>query len=337
MWSARTGVRVVVLLTALAAVWATSVVEAAPIGMLKQFKIPTANSGPRGITQGSDGNVWFTEGNARNIGRATPKGAITEFSVAAMCNCFPNGDITQGPNNVLYFTTDDNTLGRITTSGQVVLPAAVNPSLSAANGEGIAAHGTDVWYAGFNTNSIWRFNTLTSAFTEFVPPTAGSDPYDVAVDASGNVWFTEQLGQIGRIDGATINMAHPVITERAIPNFPRQITIATDGSVWVTERFSNPSTNPPHVGRLDPTTNVFTEFPLPAGSGPEGIAAAPDGSVWVTESDSGSTVRLTAAGGIVAQGPTVAGSQPFGITVAPNGNPWWAELSANKIAELILR
>src|SRR6185437_9223822 len=35
---------------------------AAPVGALKQFKVPAANSQPRAITNGSDGNRWFTEG-----------------------------------------------------------------------------------------------------------------------------------------------------------------------------------------------------------------------------------------------------------------------------------
>jgi len=34
----------------------------APIGTLKQFRVPTRNSSPLDITQGSDGNFWFTEG-----------------------------------------------------------------------------------------------------------------------------------------------------------------------------------------------------------------------------------------------------------------------------------
>src|SRR5262245_18285042 len=49
---------------------------AAPIGMLKQFKVPTANSQPRAITNGSDGNRWFTESDVNNnfakIARITP-------------------------------------------------------------------------------------------------------------------------------------------------------------------------------------------------------------------------------------------------------------------------
>ena len=38
--------------------------QAAPIGTLKQFKVPTASSEPRAIANGSDGNRWFTEGTS---------------------------------------------------------------------------------------------------------------------------------------------------------------------------------------------------------------------------------------------------------------------------------
>jgi hypothetical protein len=38
-----------------------SAAQAAPVGMLKQFRVPTADSEPRYITVGSDGNLWFTE------------------------------------------------------------------------------------------------------------------------------------------------------------------------------------------------------------------------------------------------------------------------------------
>src|SRR5262245_14721624 len=57
-----------------------AIAYAAPIGALKQFRVPTRNSSPLDITQGSDGNFWFTEGNVlppqpfgdHNVGRITP-------------------------------------------------------------------------------------------------------------------------------------------------------------------------------------------------------------------------------------------------------------------------
>ena len=319
--------RLALLTAGLAALW-ISVAQAAPIGTLKQFRVPTANSSPFHVTVGSDGNVWFTEGfvnppqgQNHNVGRITPAGAITEFLVCL--SCFPNG-IVQGPNNILYFTKSDPALGCITTAGQV-LPDVVVPN-SLANGNGIAARGDDIWFAAFNTNSIWRYNTLSGAFTEFPVPTPAATPYDVAVDANGIVWFTEfHANQIGRLVPAT-----GTITETPVTGSPRGIAIAVDGSVWFTERFND------NVGRLNPATNQVTLFPLAAGAGPEGIAAAPDGSVWFSQSNLGNVARLTAAG-VFSEGRGVKGSEPFGITIAPDRNPWYAELSANRIAVLQLR
>ena len=37
-------------------------------------------SGPRGITAGPDGNIWFAEDGGNRIGRITPAGVVTEFS-----------------------------------------------------------------------------------------------------------------------------------------------------------------------------------------------------------------------------------------------------------------
>ena len=174
---------------------------AAPVGGLKQFRIPTAGSDPKHIALGSDGNFWFTEGFVRsqvsghNIGRITPAGAITEFLVCDFC--FPN-DIVQGPNGILYFTKSDPSLGRITTSGQL-LSDVILPNTSAI-GNGLAAQGDNIWITDFNNNSLWRYRISTGQFTQFPVPTPGANPYDVAVDASGIVWFTEfNANQIGRL------------------------------------------------------------------------------------------------------------------------------------------
>ena len=40
-----------------------SAAQAAPVGALKQFRVPTDNSQPRYIAEGIDDNFWFTEGN----------------------------------------------------------------------------------------------------------------------------------------------------------------------------------------------------------------------------------------------------------------------------------
>ena len=59
-----------------------------PAGVVTEFTIPTANSGPIGIAAGSDGNLWFAESNASKVGRIVPSQAsagtsngITEFTI----------------------------------------------------------------------------------------------------------------------------------------------------------------------------------------------------------------------------------------------------------------
>jgi len=307
-----------------------SVAQAAPIGTLKQFRVRTANANPKEITQGSDGNFWFTESHVQppqsenhHVGRITPAGDVTEFLVCQFC--FPN-DIVQGPGGVLYFTKSDPGLGRITTDG-VVLPDVVPPNTS-ANGNGVTVSGSGVFFAAFNTNSIWRYDTASGAFTEFPIPTAGSIPSDVATAADGAVWFSESgANKLGRLDPTS-----GAVTEFALPggpNGPRGVAIATDGKVWFTKRFDHT------VGFLDPATSAVTEFAL-ASTGPEGIAAAAGGAVWFAQSLAGNVARITPAGA-VTEGKSVKGSTPFGVTVAPNGDPWYTELDANKIATLQLR
>jgi virginiamycin B lyase len=53
-----------------------------PDGTITEFTLPTANSGPIGITVGPDGNLCFTEFNANQIGMIRPDGStITEFGL----------------------------------------------------------------------------------------------------------------------------------------------------------------------------------------------------------------------------------------------------------------
>jgi virginiamycin B lyase len=310
-----------VLLTAGLVMLIASAAQAAPFGSLKQHRLPTDDSQPRAIVNGTDGNRWFTEGSEflpATIGRITPAGDVTEFGPA--CDFCILTDIAQGPDNILYFTSNEPDLGRITTSGEFLAPVPM-PSSDALAGD-IAVHGNEVWITDFNGDNLWRYDIGAGAFTQFPVP----EPHDVAVDAAGRVWFTAPLEPaIGRLDPET-----GAVTLTATAGLPRQIAIARDGIVWFTVRFT-----PQAVGRLDPATNVVTEFPV-TGVGPEGIAASPDGSMWFTQTTAGNIARITNSGVITAT-KAVKDSEPFGITVDADADPWYTMMSANKIAEFQLR
>lgn len=325
-----------------AVVLGTLPAQAAAVMRYKTYKVPTEASQPRYITPGSDGNLWFTEGGQvftpgpdpdgagtfhSIIGMITPTGEITEFRVD--CDCFLD-DIEQGPDDILYFTTNDfGVLGRITTQGEVNLVTPLRADGTEADyilGGGIDGHGDDLWGSSAFRDVLWRYDVVTGELTEY----PATDPGEVAVAADGVVWFTAPgvLRSLDPVTGAT--------TEVSVTGSPAQVAVASDGRVWFTERFADV------VGFLDPATGEVREFSTP-GAGPQDIAAAGDASMWFTQAEVGNAARITADGVITEAGKAV-GDDPdsgfenaLGIAVGqgPAGESVWFTMeAANKIAAL---
>src|SRR5947209_5329905 len=68
-----------------------------------------------GITNGPDGNVWFTELEAAKVGRISPDGVAAEFAVPG---AIPAG-ITRGPDGNLWFAEENGNINRIIPRGTV--------------------------------------------------------------------------------------------------------------------------------------------------------------------------------------------------------------------------
>jgi virginiamycin B lyase len=296
---------------------------AAPFASLKQTKVPTANSEPRGITNGSDGNRWFTEGteftgSPAKVGRITLDGTITEFPIN--CNDCILTDIDQGPDGILYMTSNDAQLVRFDVDTLTQLPSLT--PFGGSTGE-VDVDGDDVWLT-HNGNELVRYDTTDNQFTQF--PLAPKQAADLVVDGVGDVWFTDTSGTVNRFDPDTSTVEEFPVPDGLAPN---GITISSDGFIWFTSRFATQG-----VGRLDPATGNVTTFLTP-GTGPQNIAADSNGSVWFTQVVKGNIARIDTAD-VITEGKTVKGSEPFGIVVAPDNNPWYTMLEGNKIARLLL-
>src|SRR5207249_1633880 len=102
-----------------------------------EFPVPAgAASYPDGIAAGPDGNLWFTEELANQIGRITPTGGIAEFSLPSDANV---GNIAAGADGNLWFTEfNTNRIGRISLSGAVTEFAVPSggPDIIAAGPDG---------------------------------------------------------------------------------------------------------------------------------------------------------------------------------------------------------
>jgi streptogramin lyase len=71
-------------------------------GSVTPFSLGGASTAPASIRPGPDGNLWFTEPGANQIGRITPAGQIAVFTVPT-AGSQPTA-ITAGPNGNMWFT-----------------------------------------------------------------------------------------------------------------------------------------------------------------------------------------------------------------------------------------
>lgn len=186
-------------------------------GQVTEFPVPSALGDPTDIVAGPDGNLWFTEigdyfnpetpSSVHNIGRITPAGQITEFTVPTP-ESSPDG-IAVGPDGALWFAENTaNKLGRITTSGAFSEFTIPTPN---ANPIGITT-GSDgnLWFTEVTSQKIGRI-TPAGQITEFALQ-PGSYPVRITSGPDRALWFTEVRGhRIGRIttDGSLSELGLP--------------------------------------------------------------------------------------------------------------------------------
>ena len=173
-------------------------------GVFTEWKMPkTVKYGgacsPRGVTAGPDGAVWFTEFACNIIGRIDMSGNLTEFQLKS-ATAQPLG-IAVGPDHALWFTEwGDSKIGRLTIDGALTewpLPSGHhNPQ------EIVAGPDRAMWFTERVDPRIGRI-TLTGSISEHLLPNgAGSyaQPLGIAKGPDGNVWFTDFMQQVGRVN-----------------------------------------------------------------------------------------------------------------------------------------
>jgi streptogramin lyase len=108
-------------------------------------------------------------------------------------------------------------------------------------------------------------------------------PYDIAVLSDGSAWLTVYDEDNVSNIVFTINPADGSITEFVAPFAGAEFQTldrAPDDTLWIADYELH------QIVHFDPTTGVFTGYPLDAAFGtnpnPFGVRVAPDGSVWFT-------------------------------------------------------
>ena len=209
-----------------------------PSGALEGWAIPTPGGKPAGITAGPDGNLWFTEETAGNIGRITPAGAISEFHVTGGGN--PRG-IAPGPNGEVWFTLPGgNKIGRIPPSGSPITLTQIPTPNSQPNEIALGPDGA-LWFTengrikvGSEEPELSRIGRITPGeqINEYLTEIPESGPTAIAPGADGNLWFTESnRNNIARIGSGVLE---PLVGALAVAGNHEAGTAQACAATWAT-------------------------------------------------------------------------------------------------------
>jgi virginiamycin B lyase len=168
-------------------------VRVGPDGSMQSLALPDGTA-PTAISEGSDGNLWFTDDRSQHgqtydyIGRISPAGALKEWRIPTPGSA-PKG-IAPGPDGNLWFTEQlGNAIGRITTDGQITEFPLPNTGSQPAGI--VAAPDGGMWFSETGRDQIGRipvYGASASTIAGFpLPP--GSRPLSVAYSPDGVIWW----------------------------------------------------------------------------------------------------------------------------------------------------
>ena len=170
-------------------------------------------------------------------------------------------------------------------------------------------------------------------------PRGGSQPWAIATDPSGRVWFVEQRSnQLGEYDPATGAMSQYSIPT---PNSSADAVAADSrGNVWFTELASN------KLGELRAGGSDVREFAIPGvqvnlaglaqslACGPSVVLPDPSGSVWVACIFSNQIVEFFPTNGTFARFELpVFQSSPAGMVLDGRGTLWFTAADAQMLGK----
>jgi len=277
----------------------TRLVKITPQGEFTNYPLPTANAFAQDLVLGADGNVWFTEQVAMQIGRVDKDGKITEFPLPKT-GSWPRW-ITAGKDGFVWFARgadlDDgikldnpdngDSLGYIDPKDTTVIrefPVAPRSELITNL---IVGPDKFLWFG--EALRIGKMQPSSGQVTWYklpVPPYLdANNVIGLTVGRDNRVYFTGGYAdnKIGSLDGNGTFYNPAEIPTRWADNIvtgstlPMNIITASDGTLWFVEYAAS------QLGHFNPVTRVFVEYPLGAQRYPADVVEDHDGNIWVTE------------------------------------------------------
>ena len=264
----------------------------APVtGVLEVVEYPVAaGSHPHDVAPAADGGVWFTAQRTGQLGHLDPGSGQVDL-VDLGRGSSPHGVIV-GPDDAAWVTDGGlNAIVRVDAGDQRVdvfrLPAhAAGANLNTATFDG---DGT-LWFTG-QAGFVGRLNP-GSGLVEAFPAPKGTGPYGIATTPDGEVWFVSLAGSyLGRIDRGTGDLT--VIDPPTARQGARRVWSDPEGRLLISEYAAG------QVGRYDPATQAWEEWPIPGDrpAQPYAIFVDEQGIAWLSDFGNDVLLRFDPASG----------------------------------------
>ena len=228
----------------------------------------------------------------------------------------------------------------------------VTPPRGAYGIMGVAtAPDNSIWFAEQYANYIGHYVPTTRQFQVYdlprlsIPGSSQSArkqdslpvaPNDIALDAHGNVWFTElNADAVGMLDPRSGKLQHfPITPARTIQKYnPYGLTIDNRGFIW----FTTANTN--LLAKLDPDSKKIQLFAVPDSSVElMETTSDPSGMIWVTTFNKGRLYRFdpihhTFTAFAIVEAEATA-SPLYGIAITGDRSIWLTVPSENALERL---
>jgi streptogramin lyase len=271
-------------------------------------------AGPVGVAIDSGGNAWLANQGSNSVTKLSSSGALVGNF---------NNTNTPGANFAFTLVVAIDAAGNawVTNNSLANLP---NSSVTKLTSTGALVDNFD------NTNT---------------PGADFAGPFDVAIDAAGNVWVTNQFtgnlvaGSVTKLTTSGGLIGNFNNTNTTGSNFFAPIGTAIDiaGDAWIANGNGSSVTKLTSSGALVGNFNN-TNTPGAGFSGPDDVAIDAVGNAWVVNGGN-SLTELTSSGALVGNfsnntpGPNF--DHPFGVAIDSAGNVWVANENDNTVTELV--
>jgi len=193
-------------------------------GRLHRLPKPKKSVEPVGMAVDAQGVAWFTDPTQVLVSSIHADGTIKSYPLGTAIARLAR--LAVAPDGAVWFA--ESTAFSFTRLKDGVLKRHV-PKATSGGPYGMAVDSRgNAWGTLQSANQIVRISP-SGEIAEYEIPTRGSAPSDIAVDASGRVWFLEfRPNKIG-------SFADGKFTELAVPGEwggLTGLTVAPDGSVW---------------------------------------------------------------------------------------------------------